>query len=286
MGNEEIQNGPDPEPTWGYIKGLIGWLDEYTKFKKFLATRRAIRSGTPLVDLSTEELKAQNLMGPLTFNVYESTLAGLPSLVIALIIGALFPLEDTVIQRTGVESEFTKALVLEASRALPPVSKASSPFIAPLLLLCSSFVMGWGALESFDSTSTARRRSRNGFLYYDGAYGLLPQTLLATAIGLGLQISRHGLFNPLLVFATGVLFLTGGGIQIYLVVSKIPELLFALNGYGKYGVPSGRYNLALYLLNPICSWLLLAVLVALEVIAAYAIAFVTVWLRMRLGHSG
>ncbi|HEY0795244.1 MAG TPA: hypothetical protein VGD64_05640, partial [Acidisarcina sp.] len=248
-----------PEPPLTFFKELLGWFDKYSRLKRFMATRRAIRDGQILVDLSSEDLRRLDLMGPLRFNVYESTLAGVPSLLITACVGVLFPLEPKAVPFVDAQSDFARAFLIEVSKVTPSVFRTISPFVPPVILLWSSFVMGWASLESFDSNSTTRRRSRNGFLYIDGAYGLLAQTLLATAIGLALIDSEHGwgpvLFDDwwreLLIVLIGVLFLTGFVLQNYLVLVKYPRLQFQLNGYEKFGAPESRYYWAVWVFNPI-----------------------------------
>jgi len=286
---DTFRNGGVPESPLTYFKELVGWFEKYTKLKKFLVTRKAIREGEVLVDLSADDLKQRDLMGPLSFNVYESTLAGLPSLLITTFVGILFPLVPKVVEPDGALSEFQRAFLVEVSNIAPAVVKTLSPFIPPLFLLWSSFVMGWGSVESFDSNRASRRRSRDGFLYLDGAYGLLAQTLLATAIGLTFVAIQHDWGNKVLaalIAAVGVLFGVGGSLQTYLVLIKLKRLQFLLNGYEKFGGPDSRYFWAAWAINPVSLWLLSGVIFLLQIGAIDGIAFIRVWLRIHMGHLG
>jgi hypothetical protein len=61
---------------------LFEWVDKFRNFKKFRATRDAILAGEQLSDYRKKELKEHHYLGPWLFNLFQSTISGLPALAI------------------------------------------------------------------------------------------------------------------------------------------------------------------------------------------------------------
>jgi hypothetical protein len=186
-----------------------------------------------------------------------------------------------VVPRNAVSAEFL--------RLAPDVEKYLQPFVVPASFLAIAFVVSWASIrgrepgvigisvESLKSRPPSRRRSRDAFLYFDGTYGFLSQTLLALAVavnigfaaradvllrydsGIGGGAGAFELNTPFVVAAVGALIIFWGAALFsgYLTYYKFPKLLFKINGY--YDVdggpesrpPWGKYILSAIFLAPL-----------------------------------
>ena len=213
---------------------LLNHFERYKKFRQFLRTREAIYCGEKLFEMRAEDLAKREFMGPLAFNLYETTIAALPAAGLAWIF--------QTIRHTESETMFPKLadgywqnVFSEMNKFAPTIEHISKAFIVPVLLLVVAVTASWASLHAADSTKETRKRCRDAFLYYDGAYGLLPQML--TSMGLVLfahmdwivgKITEDDAFLGLVLSFP----LTAAGIwQLYILLVEIPRNLFDLNGY-------------------------------------------------------
>ena len=287
-----------PEPILGFFSNLLGWVDGFTKIKKFLRTRNAVRRGEKIFDLSSDDLKAKDLMGPLTFNVYESTLAGLPAAALGILLGLFFQDRPTSLQFVPGVSEFKKAVVTEAVKIAPKIGKTIQPFLPPFFLLIAAWSTAWGCLKKVDSSAAKRRRCRDAFLYYDGTYGLWVQAVLSLAISLLLVPLNYVLDDSNIPLVVGVTLLILSSLwQFYLINTKVPKLLFQDNGYDSKiyhiwtrnfwkrapanGAPWSKYTFAV-VLSGTAAWIAIVLILALQTLAAYAVAVCVIWLKFKI----
>ena len=68
-------------------------------------------------------------MGPLSFNLYESTLAAVPSVIIAFLFDFFFPYKE------APPSSGSNALYIEWMKLIPQVNKVLYPFYIPTVCL-------------------------------------------------------------------------------------------------------------------------------------------------------
>jgi hypothetical protein len=281
-----------PESVSGYFKNLIVWFEKYTKLRKYWATRKAVILGEKLFDLSSEELRTRNLMGPLGFNVYESTLAAAPAVFLGSLIGMLFPFEPGAPQIPDSASAFARAWVIEVSKVAPSVSKTISPFLPPLVLYLTAWTISWGCLKHSDSTKNSRRRCRDAFLYYDGTYGLQSETFLALGVGLLLAVMQRGWSSTPLWIVIVAFFLTGLVWNFFLIGHKFPRLLFALSGYDpkvyrfwhrdkpENRAPWSKYSWVWLFGTGGTVWAVVLASIIVQMLLSWGIAYVRVGLRL------
>jgi hypothetical protein len=167
----------EPESTRVFFKGLFSWFDKLTKYKRFRKTRRYIKQGERLFDLSADELSKINAMGPWTFNIYQTMLSAIPAQVVATVLNFFFPYEPPSPQISNSLSLYQKAFLRDYYKLSPSVHNFFRPLIVPTILLAVSSIAGWACLRKEDSTKQSRKRCRNAYLYYDGAYGLMLKQL-------------------------------------------------------------------------------------------------------------
>ena len=109
------------------------------------------------------------------------------------------------------------------------------PLSIPIMLTTVVFFFVWGSLKKSDSTPDKRNTARRAYLYFDGAYGLYSQLLMAFGIGLFSTAAGQSLVENeelLMPFLALIFLLAGSTIwQIYISTKKIPKLVFAVNGY-------------------------------------------------------
>jgi hypothetical protein len=215
-------SGPEPAP--GYFANRISWIAEAGRLRQFWATRQAIQRGEDLFDCSKEDIANRKLMGPLTFNVYETTVAAMPGVVIGSVSRFIWP--PAALSTTPLEA------------AIGDVTGLLVPFIVPTVALCLAWVAAWTSLLGEDRSRRNLRRARDAYLYFDGAYGLWPEAITSLWVLLFGWGSFFGGRSDL----SGVLFgLVYIGAQLVGLVGTyhfygeqlkgIPSLLFAVNGY-------------------------------------------------------
>jgi hypothetical protein len=147
-----------------------------------------------------------------------------------------------------------------------------------------AWVVAWLSLLRHDWTREKRRRTRDAFLYYDGAHGLLPEAA-GTLVYSVVPLVSEGLSQLLFI---------GLGIVAYVAARKTEDGLASANGYqaGPYQgnvmfgleepspeFPTRRYRVGVSL----TTWpVVVGVSVALYVsafIAASALAWLRAWVR-------
>jgi hypothetical protein len=90
------------------LPAFRGWISQFLDIKKFFATRRAIFSHEPLWNYKMEEIEAKGYQSAWTFNLQESTLAVIPTLLALRFLDFLFPLEKTSLTSSQSPSHFVQ----------------------------------------------------------------------------------------------------------------------------------------------------------------------------------
>jgi hypothetical protein len=239
-----------PEDIGEVFHDILGVKKRLSKLKSFFKTRRQITNGTYLFDFTANEIKQSDLMGPLTFNIYSSTIAATIALVVAKVFSFFFAQDqpNIVSDPTSVMGQFSKLRV--------SVEGYVRPFYVPVTFLFLAYLISWGTIrgteprfasissDSLNKSLPSRTRGRNAFLYFDGAYGLIPQALLSLALTVIKSIPSQNYlttndsntgFNlsPLIWVGVVPVIMCGGALiyQIYLTYYKYPTLLFKAHGY-------------------------------------------------------
>jgi len=242
----------EPESIWEFFQETLGLKSKFKKLKSFLATRQRMIKGEYLFDRTSDQLKKSELMGPLTFNIYSSAIAGTIALGVTKLLSIMLPSKEPSIPATA------DAVTKEFLTRLPQVDSFIRPFVTPAVFLVIAYCLSWGAIRgtepqviSIAQTSApfpSRRRARNAFLYFDGAYGLIPQAVISLAVATIVlatpqilelrpqsattvpEFAINDFARWLGVISLG-LFLVGGIYHGYLTFYKFPKLLFQVNGY-------------------------------------------------------
>ena len=206
------------------------------KLRKFWRTKRAIDQGIPLYDWLAADIVETRYFGPWAFNAFQVASTG--AIAVAII--------NLVQFVTGVVLEEEKTGILfdpddpKVIAMLGVTSGWFEPFVVPILTTALVFLIGWGSLKRKDSSSESRKRARSAYLYFDAAYGCLPQLFIAiSASTLAIaarddsDASKVSLFKGGLLMVFLIILIVGIIWQLYLSMSKIPKSLFAVNGYSR-----------------------------------------------------
>jgi hypothetical protein len=185
-------------------------VKKFRELRKFWRTRSAILGGDPLYDYSKQKLDADGFLGPWQFNLTQSTIAGLPALIIPFCARLLVRIVG------GANSE-------DAAEAGNKVSEIFNSFALPFILMLTAYVVGRAGLWKPDSTNAAKERVSRIFLYLDGAYGFYPQIAITAAFTLFM-------LNPELSPVRSFLFWISVW-QLIVYMRTIPEQLFHIIGY-------------------------------------------------------
>jgi len=306
-----------PESISDVFHDLLGIKSKFKKLKSFFRTRRLIIRGKYLFDHTRNEIKQNELMGPLTFNIYSSTIAATVALIVTKLFSFFFPHDppSSPVLGNSVRSEYVKIM--------PHVEGFLRPFLIPVVFLFVAYVISWGTIrksepkissisyESTPNSSPSRIRGRNAFLYFDGAYGLVPQALASLAFSIlaqvpkipeirvfsvqaspavGFTISemlRHMITAPFLFAAAASIMIFCAVIyQASLTYYKYPTLLF--RAYGYYSPndalhvsrpPWIRYILTAIFLVPLVSFLIYLLYLAVAYLLSISIAAVFAFLH-------
>lgn len=249
----------EPEQIKEVFHEILGLKNRFKKLRSFFRTRKQIKSGADLFDKSADELKSKGLMGPLTFNIYASSLAGTVALVVTKVASFVWPAEAS-----SPSDRTLSAVSKQYLSLLPSAESYLKPFVVPIGFLLIAYLISWGTVrrqttssissEVVDWTGRSRRRGRNAFLYFDGAFGFIPQAILAVAFTvLKLEFLMHpwmgltspdpasvsfGLDYPFLMISLSLCLLLGVTILYiaYLTYYKFPKLIFTAHGY----YPAGK----------------------------------------------
>jgi hypothetical protein len=284
--SEELEK--EPESTRVFFTSVFSWFDKATKYKRFRKTRRYIKEGKNLFDLSGEELSKLDAMGPWTFKMYETFLAALPSQILGAVLNFFMPYEPSP-QTTGQLSQYQEAFIRNYYKFAPSVDNFIRPGLIPLMLLAVSSIIAWGCLRKEHSTRQSRKRCRNAHLYFDGTYGFIPQiigTLLLTVLILCYQRGLHSIIVYLLLI---ILFNVVSIWLLNVTLGTEAVRLFRLNGYATclpsmmestdIPAPRAKYFLSFVFIVVPVSYLLLLTYVLVEVLIVIALVMFRLWLR-------
>lgn len=217
---------------------LIKHSCRFSWLRRYLRSRRAILNGEKLFDLSREELRTRDLMAPLKLNVYKMALAALPATAIVWLISCVEQSElKASIGLARMAPDFWSAMLVQW-QVMRTIQQVAVALLFPAAFLLFGLVVSWACLYRLDSTRETRRRCRRAFLYFDAAYGLLPQMLFTTALILYVnwdwvneQIWEEGSYS-VSNFLMGLPLAVAGFWPGYVFLFQIPRLLFDVNGYG------------------------------------------------------
>jgi hypothetical protein len=209
----------EPERPTSFFAEIFQWTAEYTKAKKYFRTRRAVLDGESLFDLTSGELKARDLMGPLSFNWFETTLAALPTQMAAAL--AWF------VSGSDVYANLASAETGIFSTVFAKVSELLVPLIVPVTLFLAASIAARTSLRPQHRSKKAVRRARDAFLYFDGAHWLWPSAGMSFVLTAATAVHWNVDFR--LVGAVG-----------YFAARRVEDDLFATNGY-----ETGPYRTAL-----------------------------------------
>lgn len=193
-------------------------------FRKYSATRRAIRRGESLYDSSPEDLARSGYMGPWSFNLAETAFAAIPTTMFITVLTFFWPHKSEV-------PDGTPELARRAAELQPAIGTWLQPLLVPLALMLIASLAAWGSLFRIDSTPDRRRRAKYAYLYYDGAYGIVPQFCFGLGITLFAWLEEREWWPLPIALAVGALIVYAWGHLIYITCVLEPKKLFALHGY-------------------------------------------------------
>lgn len=156
--------------------GIVSLVSAYVR------TKSAVRINAPLYDLTQRELEKRSLQGPWTFNITESVLAGIPVMLCALVFDWL-----GLFQVVSFPDEVTQASLTDyySARVLDVVNA----YVPPFVLTTSVYALAWASLRAADRTPERLARARRAYLYFDGAFGLIPQMVASACLFLGIRFA-------------------------------------------------------------------------------------------------
>ena len=192
--------------------------------RKYSATRRAIRRGESLYDSSPEDLVHSGYMGPWSFNLAETAFAAIPTTMFIAVLTFFWPHKPEI-------PEGTPELAGRAAELQPAIGSWLQPLLIPLALMLIASLAAWGSLFRRDSTPDRRRRAKYAYLYYDGAYGIVPQFCFGLAITLIFWLEEREWWPAPVALGVGALTVYAWGHLVYLTCVLEPRKLFALHGY-------------------------------------------------------
>ncbi len=207
------------------------FYDQFLQVKTFCDTRRLVLQGERLFDWTPEQRAQRRIMGPWAFNIYETALASIPTLLLLKVCNFLWPIPSA-----GEFDELFESVIA-----------FFSPLILPVMTLLFSWIACRACLRTEDSTPANRRRAQFAYLYYDGAHGLIAQTLAVLGYSLMYSflhprpdlVERMGMMIFLLLAAVTVIAVYYD--TLFLTLHRVPNLLFDLNSYERiYFIPRRR----------------------------------------------
>lgn len=213
------------------------WKEVREKAKKliwFFHTRRAVLQGEPLWEYSKEALNDKKYLTPWQFNIQQSLLSATPAIIFGYFIKLAYhnesvcvPLDQTNCEiQAGIGSgiQFLLGTNPEAIAFFEKLSGALSALVVPIALALTSYAAASGSLLPDHKTPQSLARARRVYLYWDGAYGLWPQLLIALLWSFQAATGAEPIIILLVAFPIVAW-------QNTLTLWKIPKGLFALNGY-------------------------------------------------------
>lgn len=221
-------------------------------------------------------------MGPWTFNLTESMLASVPTLMLIKIMTFFWPLPP-------VEDPNVPELAKRVGEYAASIGSTLQPLYVPLLLTLLATLCARGSLHRKDLTSERVALARYAYLYIDGSRGLVPQSVLGLVIALALWISQRDAWTLPVGIALGLLAFYAWVHLSYIAFYLQPRLLFAINGYSTRAVhfwtakrnrpanvaPWRRYKLVVFFGGGILIWLLVIALNLLTFAIAYGLAAIS-----------
>src|SRR5262245_57859463 len=81
----------EPEKIGDVFHDLLGFKSKFKRLRSFFRTRQRTIKGEYLFDSTSDEIKKNELMGPLTFNLYSSAIAGAIALGVTKLFSFIFP---------------------------------------------------------------------------------------------------------------------------------------------------------------------------------------------------
>src|SRR5207253_7657901 len=209
------------EPRDTLLKEPREWLSSFTKLRTYWATRRAVGDPTHLKQMA--QASSGEFMGPWTFNLYKTALVASPSILVVKVLNFIAPLPP------APPNPLIPEVTARTAELLPSLQDFSQPFLVPVLILVSSSIAARAALLKQDKTPDSIRRSRNLFLYIDGATGLIPQAGFALSLALVIALSSRNLDLPaMLSFGLMLIFVNWAGFVGFV---KVPTMMLTGNGY-------------------------------------------------------
>lgn len=175
-----------PEKTEGlgaidFIKETIEWFATFSQIKSYFRTRRAVVEKEDLFDFSEEQLRAAGFMTPLRFNACQTILSAAPTYALLWFLSFLRPKPGPVEQPIG-SSAFQITFSAVLPEVMTKVRDVTEPLIQPLIILLSTWILGWAVLRKEDLSRTNRMRLGRAHMFFDGAYGLYPEAVLIFVI--------------------------------------------------------------------------------------------------------
>ena len=224
----------EPEPK------LFGELrDKFDLYAKFWRTRKAVFTGEFLYQLTPKDLETRQLMGPWTFNATQSSIVAILGSAISWALTQHFPLLYPDAESSGHLSP----LVQEWFSRIHEFLEAG---IAPFVLLYAAKYTARASFLPGDETPYGLSRNTTMYLYWDGAYGLIPQFLFVAFLAMvGISSVRKSHHYIDISFVSLLDFFW----QFYLSLRMYSGGLFRLNGYevvkgrGRPVAPCFRYTM-------------------------------------------
>jgi len=211
------------------LKRVLRQKDSNFKvFKTFWRTRKAIIDGDQLFDQPDSEIAGKGLLPPWKFNFTESSLSALGASALIAALSKMFG--------PGEYDPSAPTLVFPFSIILKVVTilKWLLPFVPALTLFICAQAAAALSYKKDDprATNSAKKRLQRAYLYYDGAFGLYCQFLLA--IGTCVLTSGWSMFsngtNRKAIFVTLIVGFISGAIgtiwQKRRVITRYSEASF------------------------------------------------------------
>ncbi|MEM7248813.1 MAG: hypothetical protein AAF533_26010 [Acidobacteriota bacterium] len=263
MALDESHQEPEPEDDSPFEEVR----ERLFVFRRFFHTKKAVRAGEAVHEMAPADRRAAGFLGPWSFGFAESWLAAFPGIVLGKLAGWFTTIGDE--RREEVAANYRKWVGLaeekaqSAANAYVELSEVLEPLSIPLSLTVSALLLCRAALRSSDLTPERRKRSLRAYLYFNGAYGLLPQMIIVTlASGLAILHAASDWEMKALSLVLGLVAMVAWLWLIYIEVRTVPRLLFASNGYsatvpGLFGKkaadigPWNRYTVVFFVIAPI-----------------------------------
>lgn len=200
-------------------------------FRQYQATSIAVRKGEELANYDKETLDKKGLLSPWVFNIQETIYATVPSIIIIALLNQFYSKpEISVIPASDITDK--QKMFLETFQML---MSFFDKLQIPIIITLFGFLIVWGITKKANSTLEIREKTLNAYLYYNGAYGLLPQTLIVLCLSLfqwaELRPQWLESLPESLPFIVYFLLAVSSIALMRLIAIKIPKRLFEQLGY-------------------------------------------------------